>query len=255
MQVMSRRRIVSDYASQEPDLKDLKKLTLDFTLKTYCQLLNTLRDQGFSFCRFKDYVLNPEGKTIIIRHDVDKLPYNSLQFAKIQTENGIKGTYYFRIIPGSFDEKIIKEIFSLGHEIGYHYEDMDRCAVRGVRYEEEELAKIAIKSFAMNLEKLRKIVPVKTICMHGSPLSRWDSRLLWKYYDYHDFGIVGEPYFDLNFDEVLYLTDTGRRWDGDSFNIRDKSINRKEVAKDANSPSPPHPLPLHLLKGSTQLSI
>ena len=52
--------------------------------------------------------------------------------------------------------------------------------------------------------------------MHGSPMSRWDSRLLWKYYDYHDFGIVGEPYFDMNFDEVLYLTDTGRRWDGDS---------------------------------------
>ena len=58
--------------------------------------------------------------------------------------------------------------------------------------------------------------------MHGSPMSRWDSRLLWKYYDYHDFGIVGEPYFDVNFDEVLYLTDTGRRWDGGAVSVRDK---------------------------------
>ena len=79
------------------------------------------------------------------------------------------------------------------------------------------------ESFSENLEKLRKIVPVKTICMHGSPMSRWDSRLLWKYYDYHDFGIVGEPYFDIDFDEVFYLTDTGRRWDGEGVSVRDKA--------------------------------
>ena len=89
---------------------------------------------------------------------------------------------------------------------------------------EEKLAKIAIESFKENLAKIREIAPVKTICMHGSPMSRWDSRLLWKYYNYHDFGIVGEPYFDVNFDEVLYLTDTGRRWDGDTVSVRDKGL-------------------------------
>ncbi|HBQ81446.1 MAG TPA: hypothetical protein DD745_00995 [Bacteroidales bacterium] len=56
---------------------------------------------------------------------------------------------------------------------------------------------------------------------------------MWKYYDYRDFGITGEPYFDVDFDKVFYLTDTGRRWDGDSFNIRDKSINRKDLKADA----------------------
>ncbi|MCX5718405.1 MAG: hypothetical protein NT055_00310, partial [Nitrospirae bacterium] len=88
---------------------------------------------------------------------------------------------------------------------------------------EKVLVEIGIESFANNLGKLRKIIPVKTICMHGSPMSRWDSRLLWKYYDYHDFGIVGEPYFDIDFDEVLYLTDTGRRWDGRLVSVRDKA--------------------------------
>ena len=151
-------------------------------------------------------------------------------------------------MPGSFDERIIKEIYYLGHEIGYHYEDVSISALRrngataqrqktgkgrttrDSRRTEEELAKIAIESFKTNLEKLRQIVPVKTICMHGSPMSRWDSRLLWKYYDYHDFGIIGEPYFDIDFDKVLYLTDTGRRWDGDSFNIRDKAIGDRQSA-------------------------
>ena len=87
---------------------------------------------------------------------------------------------------------------------------------------EEELAKIAIESFRQNLNRLRELVPVKTICMHGSPMSRWDSRILWKYYDYRDFGIIGEPYFDLDFDKVLYLTDTGRKWNGEKSSVRDK---------------------------------
>ena len=118
----------------------------------------------------------------------------------------------------------------MGQEIGYHYEDLGSTAQRhkGVTAE-EELVRIAIESFNKNLEKLRKIVPVKTICLHGSPMSRWDSRLLWKYYDYHDFGIIGEPYFDVNFDEVLYLTDTGRRWDGDSVSIRDKGLGTRDL--------------------------
>jgi len=86
----------------------------------------------------------------------------------------------------------------------------------------DELFELAIDDFRLNLEKLRKLYPVKTVCMHGSPLSKWDNRDLWKKYDYRDYGIIAEPYFDVDFDEVLYLTDTGRRWDGDAFNIRDK---------------------------------
>jgi len=46
--------------------------------------------------------------------------------------------------------------------------------------------------------------------MHGIPLSKFDNRLLWAKYDYRDFGIIAEPYFDIDFDEVLYLTDTGK---------------------------------------------
>jgi len=236
-------------------------LKLDFTLKTYNKLIKSLINQGFLFQTLSDSLTQRGGKTIILRHDVDSLPANSLKFARIQSEIGIKGTYYFRIVPESFDEKIILEIYKLGHEVGYHYEDLSFAQAKlkaqgtayakasadkaGHRAQGEEMEKllveIGIESFGKNLEKLRKIVPVKIICMHGSPMSKWDSRLLWKYYDYHDFGIIGEPYFDVDFNEVLYLTDTGRRWDGDSVNIRDKSFNRKErktVAKDAKSLSP-----------------
>ena len=74
---------------------------------------------------------------------------------------------------------------------------------------------------------MRAIVPVKTICMHGSPLSRVSNLDLWKRYDYRELGIIGEPYLDIDFDDVFYLTDTGRRWDGGSVSVRDKVGGRK----------------------------
>jgi len=202
---------------------------MDFTLKTFESLLNTLSNQGFSFLTFEDLDSNPSDKTIILRNDVDQLPENSLVFSRIQKGLGIKGSFYFRAVPGSWDERIIKQIAETGHEVGYHYEDVGATAQRhkGITAE-EEIVKIAIESFRGNLEKLRKIVPVKTICMHGSPMSRWDSRLLWKYYDYHDFGIEGEPYFDVNFEDMLYLTDTGRRWNGSAVSVRDKAKNAEK---------------------------
>ncbi len=207
---------------------------MDFTLKTYQTLLKALIKQGFCFQSFCEYTERPENKCIILRHDVDKLPENSLRFAQIQQELGVKGSYYFRIVPQSFNTKIIEEISGLGHEIGYHYEDFD-LAVKLIKNDklktclsgkqvnnEEEIAKIAIELFEKHLTELRKYYPVKTICMHGSPLSKYDNKLLWKYYNYRDFGIIGEPYFDVDFSKVLYLTDTGRRWDGDKVSIRDK---------------------------------
>ena len=52
---------------------------------------------------------------------------------------------------------------------------------------------------------------------------------MWKYFNYRDFGIVGEPYFDIDFEKILYLTDTGRRWDGVS--IRDKATRKEEMIR------------------------
>lgn len=188
---------------------------MDFTLHSYKKLLNALITQKYQFQTFEHFLKTPLKKCIILRHDVDLLPKNALVFAKIQHEQGLKGTYYFRAVPESWDEAIIKEIASLGHEIGYHYECLTTCG--------GDITK-GIVDFEKNLEKLRRLVPVATICMHGSPMSKYDSKKLWKSYSYHDFGIIGEPYFDIDFNQVFYLTDTGRRWDGEKVSVRDKVV-------------------------------
>lgn len=71
-----------------------------------------------------------------------------------------------------------------------------------------------------------------SICMHGSPMSPYDSRDLWKQYNYKDFGIIGKPYFDIDFSKVLYLTDTGRRWDGEKVSVRDKEMDNGQLTID-----------------------
>ena len=102
----------------------------DFSLKIYLQLLNALSNQGFSFSHFSDFIVNPGFKTIIFRHDVDREPQNALIFAEIQHDLGIKGSYYFMAVPESWQEEVIKKIYELGHEVGYHYEDVSLAADR-----------------------------------------------------------------------------------------------------------------------------
>ena len=58
--------------------------------------------------------------------------------------------------------------------------------------------------------------------MHGSPRSPYDSKDIWKHHSYQDLGIIGEPYFETDFSQVFYLTDTGRRWDGYKVSVRDR---------------------------------
>jgi len=186
---------------------------MDFTVKEYKKLLLALKDQSYTFQTFNEFINNPNERSIVLRHDVDLLPYNSLAFAKIQAKEGVRGVYYFRAVPESWNEKIIKEIAQLGHEIGYHYENLTTC--------KGDLEK-GIQDFKKNLEALRELSSVSTICMHGSPMSKFDSKDLWKENDYRDFDIIGEPYFDVDFKEVFYLTDTGRKWDGNKVSVRDR---------------------------------
>lgn len=172
---------------------------MDFTLDKYKELLSALQAYGF--------------RSLVLRHDVDLLPGNSLRTARVEAEMGMFGIYYFRAVPESWDERIIREISALGHEVGYHYESLTTC------HGDVDAAYV---DFCRHLEDLRKLVPVKSICMHGSPRSPYDSKDIWKKYDYHTLGIDSEPYLDTDFSKVFYLTDTGRRWDGYKVSVRDK---------------------------------
>ena len=111
---------------------------------------------------------------IILRHDVDLKAANSLEVARIENELGIKASYYFRVVSESNQPEIIRAIAGLEHEVGYHYEDVSIA---------QGNVDLAYEHFQKQLRYFRAYYPVRTICMHGAPTSKWDSKDLWKKYD------------------------------------------------------------------------
>lgn len=190
---------------------------MDFTLNSYQNLLLALQSAGYVFQTFEQFQILPlQEKVIILRHDIDKLPQNALRMAQMEHALGIQASYYIRTVKGTWNATIVKEIVSLGHELSYHYEDLSLAHGDADR---------AWTLFNKHLEMIRKFYPAKTICMHGSPLSKWDNRKLWEQCDYRRAGVIGEPYFDVDYSKMFYITDTGRGWNKTKVSVRDKVCN------------------------------
>ncbi len=186
---------------------------MDFTLTTYKELLKTLKSAGYTFQTFEQFLQHPaEGKTIVLRHDVDELAVNALAMARLEHDLGIAASYFFRIVKQSNNPTIIRQIVQLGHEIGYHYEDLN--------LNNGDVGK-AVEEFERNLSYFRTYYPVKTVAMHGSSSCKYDNRDLWKVRQLSDYGLIGEPYISIDFTKVYYLSDTGYAWDGGKYAVRD----------------------------------
>jgi len=183
----------------------------DFTMAKYGELCRALLSADYTPATVYQYLTDPPaGRTVVLRHDVDRKPENALVMAELESALEIHSTYYFRH-PATFVPEVIRQIQALGHEVGYHYEVLAKAKGDCER---------AIGFFTQELAEFRKICDVQTICMHGSPLSRHDNRNLWKEYVFGEFGVTGEAYLSMAGNGLCYLTDTGRNWSG-KHSVRD----------------------------------
>ena len=136
--------------------------------------------------------------------------------AIIENSMGVKSTYYFRNKPYSFEKNIIREIVQLGHEVGYHYENLSDT--------KGDIEK-GMEDFKKTLNEFRKTTNVKTVSMHGRPFNKYDNRGLWTSENYlllkNQLGILGEVYIDIDYSDIAYISDTGRNWMKQKSNIRD----------------------------------
>lgn len=215
-------------------------MVLDFTLGKYKELCDAISKSSYKQLTIKEYLsmkIKPE-KFIIIRHDIDSEPDYALKMAKLENEMNICSTYYFRHVEGIFLPELIHSVADLGHEIGYHYEVVDKALGN---YE------LAINLFTKELTDFREICNIETIAQHGSPLignisatsfsgiykliknhiekkdmfTKWVNVDIWKRYNYSDFNIIGEAYLSFDFDKIIYLSDTGRNWNPTKYKFRD----------------------------------
>lgn len=189
----------------------------DFTLKKYLDLCRTILDSGYQTATIADYMANPAAfdRVVVLRHDVDRWPRHAVYMAMIEYQLGIRSTYYFRTTRQVFRSDFIRLIGQQGHEIGYHYETLAACQGN---YD------AARQQFEQHLAALRAIQPIRTIAMHGSPLSPYDNRDLWQRYDYRHYNLLGEAYLDIDYRHIGYLTDTGRSWAAERRNRRDRPL-------------------------------
>jgi len=198
----------------------------DFSIQKYSEICSALVNAKYQSITLADYFskggLDLTAKKVLLRHDVDRLSFMSLIMAKIEADIGLTSSYYFRL-PYTFDPNIIKGIAALGHEVGLHYENLSK---------ERGNLSDAKKSFSNDLIQLRNLVQVKTVTMHGSPASRFDNRDLWKSINLRDFDLLGEAYLHIDFEKVMYFSDTGRTWEDGKYNIRDSIPEGKSTIDD-----------------------
>lgn len=185
----------------------------DFTLQAYASVIDAALKAGYDLMPVVDWLHEPrkDGKILLLRHDVDRWPQNALAVAEIEARRNVRSTFYFRTVGSAFNPAIIRQISDLGHEVGYHYEDFYTAAYVPER---------AIALFERNLTKLRRIADIRTIVMHGSPLSRYNNMELWKHYDFQKFGVL-DCILSYDWSDFVFFTDTGRRFDSSVTNLRD----------------------------------
>ncbi len=99
----------------------------DFTFSNYRYLIQLAKDKGFTFILHRDE-FSPCRKDVIWRHDVEFSPEKALRMAKIENEEGVSSTYFWQLhsnyynTASSYYIEILKEIISLGHHIGLHFD-------------------------------------------------------------------------------------------------------------------------------------
>jgi hypothetical protein len=96
----------------------------------YLDFLTKAKARGFSFVRFQDFLPGSPAlplRYIALRHDIDFAPGYSLEMAELEHAAGVRSTF-FVLVDGQFYNPLqsevirqIRQIHSLGHEIGLHF--------------------------------------------------------------------------------------------------------------------------------------
>lgn len=178
----------------------------NLTHNHYRDILVRLKNTPYQLTTVRDYFLNKSEskKFIIIRHDVDRKACQSVRMAQLEASIGVFSSYYFRSSKfGDFPDKAIKAIDDLGHEVGYHYENLSQFNGDAVK---------AMGQFGVNLSEFRSKYRCDTICAHGKPLSRHNNFTQLLRTNLSEYGIIADASLSLAKDKLVYFTDTGGRW-------------------------------------------
>lgn len=135
----------------------------DFTLANYRKLIIEAK-KAYKFYDFFNF--NLDTNFIILRHDVDGSMHRAFKMASIESELGVKATYFLLLHSEFYNlfekdiSNLVKKIRDLGHDIGLHfdshfYEILDENVLEEkLLFEKdiiEKLFSIEVKSFCFHV--------------------------------------------------------------------------------------------------------
>ena len=105
----------------------MSNIKIEFSPSGYRGLIEGIRNHGYDFAPMANaFACN--GRLVILRHDVDFSVEYALKMARLESEAGVRSTYFFMItcehynIFSPLNREALIEISALGHEIGLHWD-------------------------------------------------------------------------------------------------------------------------------------
>ena len=134
-----------------------------YTRAGFRALLEVALSAGYTFASFEAHE-DAAAPVCLLRHDVDADPGAALELAQIESNLGVRATYFFMLrsplynLFGRASHRIVEQIVGLGHWLGLHYDPAfspasGRNGVEGVAFE----ARILSDAFS---------VPVHAVSFH-----------------------------------------------------------------------------------------
>jgi 2-polyprenyl-3-methyl-5-hydroxy-6-metoxy-1,4-benzoquinol methylase len=137
----------------------------------YDMLLRTAIEHEWRAMDIESWIAagGPQGRVLILRHDVDQHPATAVRMARIEARQGLRATSYFRWRTSS--PLAIKRVRELGGGVGFHYETLTRLMLeRDLRAEDvtDGLVEEARERLVGEVAAFkRRFGEIRSFCAHG----------------------------------------------------------------------------------------
>ena len=167
------------------------------SLKGYRNIIEKFLFNDYKFVSYEKLIIDK--KHIIMRHDLDFLPEDAVEIAKIEKSYDIAGNYFFLVNTEFYNinsykiKKIIDLLQKLGHNIGLHFDPKktDTNWINDIKKEKSVLEKV--------IEDKIKIIsfhrPLKKILDNNNK-----------------YGGVLHTYMPRYFSKIGYVSDSRGKW-------------------------------------------
>jgi hypothetical protein len=137
----------------------------------YRRFLDSAQDHGYRLVPLEEWVRGANGdaeRVMIMRHDVDQHPRSALTMAGIESDLGIRSSWYFRW--RTAHPAVVTALRERGFEVGLHYETLTRRILEGSGEEEMSDRELAERRAELREEIAgfeRLFGPIRSVVPHG----------------------------------------------------------------------------------------